>query len=186
VAKASAVSTSVSSPSIAPSHFREVLGHFCSGITIVTSLDEGRPVGTVCQSFTALSLDPPLVAVCAGLGSTTWPRIRRSGRFCANVLTAHQEPLSRSFSVSGGDKFAGVDWAPSPCGLPVLADVLAWVECSIDAEVEAGDHTILIGRVLDLGRTLTPALPLLFFRGNYERLIATTAPNGSERPDIPA
>jgi 3-hydroxy-9,10-secoandrosta-1,3,5(10)-triene-9,17-dione monooxygenase reductase component len=159
----------IQSPDIDPVRFREVLGHFCSGVTIVTSVDDGEPIGVACQSFTSLSLDPPLVAVCAGRQSQTWPRIQRSGRFCANVLAEDQEPLSRAFAVTGADKFAGVSWSPSPQGLPVLAGVLAWVDCALETEVDAGDHIILLGRVLDLSETDAPAAPLLFFRGRYGR-----------------
>jgi 3-hydroxy-9,10-secoandrosta-1,3,5(10)-triene-9,17-dione monooxygenase reductase component len=150
-------------------HFRNVLGHFCSGVTAITSMDDGEPVGFACQSFAALSLDPPLVSFSPSRTSTTWPRIERTGRFCVNVLAEEQEELCRRFAVSGGDKFGDVAWHHSPLGSPILAGVLAWVDCEIDTVVDAGDHVIVIGRVRDLS-VHTGSRPLLFFRGGYERI----------------
>src|SRR5271170_5529801 len=89
--------------------FREVLGHFATGITIVTALEDGLPVGFSCQSFAALSLNPPMVVLCPARSSTSWPRIAKAGAFCVNILGEHQEALCRSFAISGGDKFEGVD-----------------------------------------------------------------------------
>jgi len=146
-----------------------VLSHFATGITIVTALQDDRPVGVTCQSFSSLSLDPPLVALFAGASSTSWPHIRRAGVFTVNVLASDQEELCRGFARSGADKFAGVPWTPSAVGTPVLEDVLAWIDCSLESEVEAGDHIVLIGRVLDLEVVRPDAPPLLFFRGGYGR-----------------
>ena len=156
--------------------FRHVLGHFATGVAVITSLDRGKPVGFTCQSFGALSLDPPLVVFCPSKSSTTWPRIRRSGRFCANVLAADQERLGRSFAVSGADKFADVTWDTSDGGNPVLHDALAWVDGVIESEVEAGDHTIVLGRVRALA-AMRDAEPLLFFRGGFGRY----RPHGDDR-----
>ena len=83
--------------------FREVLGHFATGVTIVTALEEGVPVGFTCQTFGALSLDPPMVILAPARSSTSWPRIAKAGAFCVNILGEHQEALCRSFAVSGGD-----------------------------------------------------------------------------------
>src|ERR1700728_869398 len=96
--------------------FREVLGHFATGITIVTATDEGEPVGFSCQSFAALSLDPPMVILAPAKSSTSWPRIARAGSFCVNILGEHQESICRAFAVSGGDKFDGVEWTPGVTG----------------------------------------------------------------------
>jgi 3-hydroxy-9,10-secoandrosta-1,3,5(10)-triene-9,17-dione monooxygenase reductase component len=145
--------------------FREVLGNFATGVTVVTAMDEGVPVGFTCQAFTSLSLDPPMVALAPGKSSTSWPRIARAGSFCVNILGAHQEALSRAFAVSGGNKFEGVGWRPGVSGAPVLDGVLAWVECSYVTSHDAGDHELVIGRVLDLGVNGGP--PLLFFRGGF-------------------
>lgn len=157
-----------SAPHVAPEHYRAILGHFCSGVTIVTAAGEGGPVGFTCQSFSALSLDPPLILICPGKGSSSWPRIEAAGRFCVNVLASDQEELCRGFAMRGADKFAGVGWEPGPyTGAPVIGGSLAWMECSLDSVHDGGDHVIAVGRVLDLGAT--DGKPLLFFRGGYGR-----------------
>jgi flavin reductase (DIM6/NTAB) family NADH-FMN oxidoreductase RutF len=149
---------------------RHVMGHFCSGVTVVTSAADGRAFGMAVQSFTSLSLDPPLVSICPSRTSTSWPPIRETSRFCVNILASSQEPLSRQFAMSGGDKFAGVAWEPTSAGLPGLTGALAWIDCSIEAEHPAGDHTIVIGSVLDLRVAEDQDGPLLFFRGQYAAL----------------
>jgi 3-hydroxy-9,10-secoandrosta-1,3,5(10)-triene-9,17-dione monooxygenase reductase component len=149
-----------------PSRFRQVLGHFCTGVTVVTGLDDGEPVGFACQAFAALSLDPPLILFCPGRRSSTWARIARTGHFCVNVLAEGQRELSRTFGTSGADKYAGVEWTLSPAGAPVLADVITWVDAAIETVHEAGDHHVVIGRVTALG-AFRDAQPLLFYRGRY-------------------
>ncbi|GAA2061370.1 flavin reductase family protein [Streptomyces albiaxialis] len=162
--------------------FRRVLGHFASGVTVVTApaaqdaegtedaeagADGGAPAGFACQSFASLSLDPPLVSFMVARTSTTWPRIARAGVFCVNILTAGQGELCRGFAVSGGDKFAGVAHTPSPVtGSPLLEGVAAWIDCEIHAVHTGGDHLIVVGRVraLDAARDDEVA-PLLFHRG---------------------
>ncbi|MFC5995035.1 flavin reductase family protein [Pseudonocardia hispaniensis] len=151
---------------VEPRRLREVLGHFASGIVIVTAHDQRAPMGFTCQSFASLSLDPPLVSFCPARTSATWPRIRDVGRFCVNVLADHQEKLSDAFARSGIDKFAGVRWRPSPAGSPILDGVCAWIDCVLEDEFDGGDHTIVVGRIRDLAAD--PArLPLLFHRGGY-------------------
>jgi 3-hydroxy-9,10-secoandrosta-1,3,5(10)-triene-9,17-dione monooxygenase reductase component len=158
-------------PEIDPQHFRNVLGHFGSGVAIITSVDDGEPVGMAVQSFSSLSLDPPYVIFAPAKTSTSWPRIKQTGRFCANVLSEDQEALSRGFAVSGGDKFAGVAWHESANGSPILDGCLAWIDCDIDTEHDGGDHTIVVGRVLELD-VERDGRPLLFFRGGYGRFEA--------------
>jgi 3-hydroxy-9,10-secoandrosta-1,3,5(10)-triene-9,17-dione monooxygenase reductase component len=151
--------------------FRDVLGHFASGVTVVTAATADGPVGFTCQSFTSLSLDPPLVALAPGKSSTSWPRIAATGAFCVNILQADQSDLCRSFAVSGSerdDKFAGIGWSAAPSGAPVLDGVLAWVDCTLLAVHDAGDHELVLGRVVDLG--VSDGEPLLFYRGRFERL----------------
>jgi flavin reductase (DIM6/NTAB) family NADH-FMN oxidoreductase RutF len=158
------------SPSIDETHFRNVLGHFGSGVAIITSVDgNAEPIGMAVQSFSSLSLEPPYVFFAPAKTSTSWPRIRDTGRFCANVLSEDQEELSRGFAVSGGDKFAGVDWHESANGSPILGGCLAWIDCVIETEHDGGDHTIVVGRVLELD-VERDGHPLLFFRGSYGRL----------------
>ena len=156
----------VPAPVVEPARMREVLGHFASGVTVVTAVTDDGPIGFTCQSFSSLSLDPPLVVFAPARTSTTWPRLRTIGRFCVNVLAEHQTALSRSFARSGVDKFAGVPWSPSPHGSPVLGDVVAWLDCTLWAEYDGGDHTVAVARVVDLGAD-PGRPPLLFHRGRY-------------------
>ncbi|MGW2558267.1 flavin reductase family protein [Streptomyces sp. NPDC001514] len=154
-----------------PGEFRRVLGHFASGVTVVTAHDDesGGPTGFACQSFASLSLDPPLVAFMVARTSTTWPRIARAGVFCVNVLGADQGELCRAFAVSGADKFAGVGHVPAPVtGSPRLDSVPAWIDCTIQAVHTGGDHLIVVGRVEALGAE-QEGDPLLFHRGRFGR-----------------
>ncbi|MDQ3679767.1 MAG: flavin reductase family protein [Actinomycetota bacterium] len=154
--------------------YRTVLGHFCTGVSIVTAVaggPEGRgaPTGFTAQSFTSVSLEPPLVAMCPGSGILSWPSIRDAGVFCANILAHDQESLCRRFATRGVDKFQGVGWRPSHAtGSPVIDGVLAWVDARIEAIHQAGDHLIVVGRVVDLDVS-REASPLLFYRGGYGR-----------------
>ena len=146
--------------------FRHALGHFCTGVTVVAAMVDGEPIGFACQSFAALSLDPPLVLFCPGKTSRTWPLIEQAGSFCVNVLSHEQRDVSMVFGRSGEDKFAAVSWSPAPSGAPVLDGVLAWIDCAIEQVVDGGDHHIVIGRVTTLGSPV-PGRPLLFYRGSY-------------------
>jgi 3-hydroxy-9,10-secoandrosta-1,3,5(10)-triene-9,17-dione monooxygenase reductase component len=149
--------------------FREALGHFATGITIVTATEEGKPVGFSCQSFAALSLDPPMVILAPARSSTSWPRIAAAGSFCVNILADHQEELCRAFAVSGGDKFAGVEWTPGVTGAPLITGSLATVECTLGAIYDGGDHELVTGHVVDLG--LGEGSPLLFYRSGYGHFV---------------
>ena len=168
-----------------PRRFRQVLGHFGTGVTVITTADEDGPAGFACQSFAAVSLEPPLVMFCPSRTSATWRRIARAGHFCANVLTGDQQELCRIFgasSATGADKFAGVPWAPSSCGAPVLDGVLTWVGCAVEAVHEAGDHYVVLGRVTELGDCVTGP-PLLFYRGRYAQTAAQPADGEPEIVD---
>ncbi|MEV7460770.1 flavin reductase family protein [Streptomyces rubiginosohelvolus] len=155
---------------IAPAEFRRVLGHFASGVTVVTARDADGPTGFACQSFASLSLDPPLVSFMVARTSTTWPRIARAGVFCVNVLGAEQGALCRGFAVSGSDKFAGVAYGDAPAtGSPLLDSVPAWIDCRVHAVHTGGDHLIVVGRVAALGAE-EAGEPLLFHRGAFGRL----------------
>ena len=140
--------------------FRQVLGHFCTGVTVITA---AGPAGFAGQAFAALSLAPPLVLFCPSRSSATWPIVERAGHFCVNVLADGQQALARRFGTSGGDKFAGVRWSPSPSRAPVLDGALTWVECAVEAVHEAGDHYLVVGRVTGLG-ACRAGKPLLFYR----------------------
>jgi flavin reductase (DIM6/NTAB) family NADH-FMN oxidoreductase RutF len=149
-----------------PQVLRDVLGHFASGVTVVTALTADGPAGFTCQSFSSLSLDPPLVAFAPARTSQTWPALRSIGRFCVNVLAEGQGTVSQNFARSGVDKFAGVAWSPSAHGSPVLDGVVAWIDGELWAEYDGGDHSIVVARVLDLGAD-PGRRPLLFHRGTY-------------------
>ena len=149
--------------------FRQVLGHFPTGVTVVTASSDEGPVGLSVGSFTSVSLHPPLVAFCAGASSTSYPRIEAAGHFCVNVLAEDQEEIARIFADKGDDKFDGIGWRPSVVTrAPVINGVLAWIDCQIDAIHEAGDHWIVVGRVLDL-EIGHEGGPLVFFRGGFGR-----------------
>jgi 3-hydroxy-9,10-secoandrosta-1,3,5(10)-triene-9,17-dione monooxygenase reductase component len=145
--------------------FRRVLGHFPSGIVIVTGIESRQPFGLTCQSFFALSLNPRLVAIAISESSTSWKAIERSGSFCANVLPERRHDLCRSFARTGVDKFRGVEWQPSGTGSPRLRDALAWIDCTIDQVLTIGDHKLVVGAVCELGAD--EGSPLLFFRGQF-------------------
>lgn len=147
--------------------FRDVLGRFASGITVVTTMSNDEPIGLTCQSFSSVSLTPPLVLFVPARSSRAWPRIQRAGKFCVNFLAAEQVELSNTMASRGTDKFADVTWEPSPVtGSPVFADTLGYVDCTIHAVHEAGDHFIVIGRVQELV-VGDGAEPLLYFQGKY-------------------
>jgi flavin reductase (DIM6/NTAB) family NADH-FMN oxidoreductase RutF len=149
-------------------YFREVLGHFPTGVAVVTTCEpDGTPQGIVVGSFTSVSLDPPLVAFLPARTSSTFPLIREIGKFCVNVLAADQETVCRSFAMgTGADRFTGVPWHAAPGGSPILDGVVAWIDCDIDTIHEAGDHYLVIGAVRDL-QIARPTVPLLFFQGGY-------------------
>lgn len=148
--------------------FRRVLGHFPTGVVIVTAIDDGVPAGMSIGSFTSVSLDPPLIAILPAKTSVSWPRIAAADAFCVNVLNARQEALCRAFAASGTDKFGGVRWQPSASGAPLLEGALAWIDCSLEQVVEAGDHYIALGRVTALDTAADQATePLVFFKGGY-------------------
>jgi 3-hydroxy-9,10-secoandrosta-1,3,5(10)-triene-9,17-dione monooxygenase reductase component len=148
-----------------PATFRRILSHFATGIVVVTAYDT-EPIGLTCQSFSAVSLDPPLVMFCPAHSSQTWPRIRAVGIFAVNILAADQEAICRKFAVSGSDKFAGVAWSPGVTGAPILSGVLAHIECRLEAVMAGGDHDIVTGRPMYVGEN--PGFePLLFFRSQY-------------------
>ena len=154
---------------ISPARFRNVLGRFCSGVTVVTASHDGRPAGMTCQSFMSLSLEPPLVAFAPALTSRSYPRIREAGRFAVNVLAADQVELARNFSRSGVDRFAGVRWCREFTGAPLLDGTVAHIECELVEEYGIGDHLLVVGRVVALS-SHPDATPLLFFGSSFAAL----------------
>jgi flavin reductase (DIM6/NTAB) family NADH-FMN oxidoreductase RutF len=148
--------------------FRQVLGHFPTGVTVVTTMSDGKPVGFAVGSFASLSLDPPQVLFCAGSHSSTWPKIQAAGRFCANILADDQEDICRVFASKADDKFAEIGWKHSGNGSPLINGALAYIDCTIADVVESGDHYVVIGAVNDLD-VQHEGGPLVFFRGGYGR-----------------
>jgi 3-hydroxy-9,10-secoandrosta-1,3,5(10)-triene-9,17-dione monooxygenase reductase component len=145
--------------------FREVLGHLPTGVAIVTARAGDARVGLACNSVTSVSLEPPLVGFCAANTSTTWPEIRRAGRFCINVLADCHAEAARRFAQRGIDRFAALSWHDRAGG-PAIDDAVAWIDCNAYAEHEAGDHVIVVGEVMALAAR-PDAPPLVFYRGAY-------------------
>ena len=150
--------------------FRRVLGHWPTGVAVVTARGaEGLPNGLTANAITSVSLDPPLVLVCVNVGADTHAAIEGSGRFAINVLPAEAESLARRFADHGRlDKFQGVGWRAEISGAPVLDRALAWVDCAVVGAYPGGDHTVFVGRVL--GADGRSGEPLLFYRGGYGRV----------------
>lgn len=153
-----------------PAVLRHVFGHYATGVVVLAALAEGRPHGLAANSFTSVSLDPPLVSFCAAASSTTWPRLRSAGAFSVSVLAEHQEEVCRTFARKGADRFAGLSWTTTAGGLPAVQDALAVLDCQIEAVHPAGDHELVLGRVRACEVGPASSRPLLFFRGAYARL----------------
>jgi len=156
-------------PAIDGARFRQVLGHFPTGVTVITAAGADGPAGLAVGSFFSVSLDPPLVAFCAAKTSSSFPKVQAAGHFVVNILGDDQEAVCRTFA-GKGDKFAGLGYRPAPIsGAPVITDVLAWIDCDIHAVHEAGDHWIVIGAVRELEVGAEAGGPLVFYRGGYGR-----------------
>jgi 3-hydroxy-9,10-secoandrosta-1,3,5(10)-triene-9,17-dione monooxygenase reductase component len=149
--------------------FRSVLGHFATGVTIITAMDHDEPVGMAANSFTSLSLDPPLILFCVAHTSSTWPRIESAGMFAVNILGEEHEELSNLFAKKGADRVSATPWRVGVSGAPVLEEAIAYLDCQFEAEYPGGDHKIVVGRVLDLDMR-EGARPLLFYQGGYTRM----------------
>ncbi|WP_300679614.1 flavin reductase family protein [Nocardioides sp.] len=171
----------VDEPQIEPRHFRETLGHYPTGVVVVTATtpEHGR-VAMVVGSFTSASLEPPLIAFMPQRSSATFARLRTADSFCVNVLAADQEDLCRRIATGEAD-LDQVGWTPGPTGAPILDGVVAWIDCAWHAVTDAGDHHIVLGRV-EGADVVRQAQPLLFFQGGYGRfslpsLVATAQPD---------
>jgi len=162
--------------------FRETLGHYPTGVAVVTSVaDDGNLAGMVVGTFSSVSLDPPLIAFFPATDSRSFAYLRTAHAFCVNVLASDQESLCRQFATGGAGKFDGVRWRPGPLGSPILEDAVSWIECTFEDIRETGDHYIVLGLVHELA-VARSTLPLLFFQGGYGRFspgsfIATPDPD---------
>lgn len=166
----------VSAPT--PTEMRRAMGSFATGVTVVTGYDDG-PLGFACQSFASVSLEPPLVLFCADHRGRAWPGIQRTGRFTVNVLAEDQGDVCQRFGSSRGRKYDGLDWSRSDWGTPSLPGALMRVHAEVAEVHVAGDHDVVIGRVLGLETDPDLERPMLFFRGRFgvEDAHSTLAPN---------
>ena len=161
---------------------RDAFGTFMTGVTIVTCRDaDGGPLGFTANSFSSVSLDPPLLLVSLSRNSVNYVNFTTAGGFAVNILSEGQKALSNTFARPVADRFAGINWQAGPHGAPILPDVSAWFDCATHQVIEAGDHAILIGRIEAFHATPAPGLG--YYRGTYFTPVATQAslPTG---PDI--
>ncbi|MFJ8636318.1 flavin reductase family protein [Streptomyces sp. NPDC093568] len=156
-----------------PQALRSVCANWATGVTVITSGSTERTTGLTVNSFTSVSLDPALILVCIHNDSGELPVLRRTGAFAVNILAADQEELCRSFASRHTRHTAKADTRPGISGVPVLSDALAYLECRIEREVDAGDHVIVIGEVIDLAVQREEG-PLTFFRNTFHRLPAAS------------
>jgi 3-hydroxy-9,10-secoandrosta-1,3,5(10)-triene-9,17-dione monooxygenase reductase component len=162
-------------PSVEQQLFRHVMGHFVTGVTVITAMVEDRPLGMTAQSFVSLSLDPPLVMFSPARHSYTWQQIEDEGVLCINVLSRKQEDLSRRFASKTGERFDGVSWKGAPVtGSPLLEGVHAWVDCELEQVHAGGDHLIVVCRVLALAAPDDSGDPLVFHLGKYGEVTRAT------------
>ena len=148
--------------------FREVLSHFPSGVTVVTTALGEELWGMTVASFASLSLQPPLVLICIEKSVKTHDAIARAGRFGVSVLAAHQADVSNRFASKGDDKFDGIPFRRAQQGSPLIEGAIATMECTVTAQLPGGDHSIFVGEIADA--TTAPGDPLLYFRGGYHKL----------------
>jgi flavin reductase (DIM6/NTAB) family NADH-FMN oxidoreductase RutF len=154
--------------------FRRVLGHFVTGVTVVTALDDERPFGITVNALSSVSLDPPLVMVALDRRRFLTPIVRTAGRYAVNVLSEGQQALSDCFAGApvdpGREAFCGAAWHPGRTGLPLLDGAIATLECTVVETFSAGDHDLFIGRVDTLENQTHHPMPLLYYRRQYLRI----------------
>lgn len=150
---------------------RRVFAAFPTGVAAVAAVIDGDPAGLAANSLVSVSLDPPLVSVCIGHTSTTWPVLRTADRLGISVLGSHQEAVSRQLSSRDGERFAGLRWRATDDGAVILCEASAWFDCSIEQQIPAGDHDIVLLRVHDLGAS--EVMPLVFHGSTYRQLHAS-------------
>ena len=166
---------------VAPDTFRSVMGHFVTGITVVTTLQDGRPRGITVNALTSVSLEPPLVVVALDRRRFITPSVHETGRYAVNVLSEDQQALSDCFAGAAvtpdRDAFCGAAWTPGPTGLPLLEGAIATLECTVTETFQAGDHELFVARVDSVGNAEPHPMPLLYYRRQYLRIQrAETAP----------
>jgi flavin reductase (DIM6/NTAB) family NADH-FMN oxidoreductase RutF len=156
---------------IEPDLFRKVMGHFVTGVSVVTALDGDRPFGITVNALSSVSLKPALVMVALDRRRFLTPIVRAAGRYAVNILAEDQEALSDCFAgapvTPGRQAFCGAAWHPGPTGLPLIDGAIATLECSLVETFSAGDHDLFIGRVETLGNEQHHPMPLLYYRRHY-------------------
>jgi flavin reductase (DIM6/NTAB) family NADH-FMN oxidoreductase RutF len=149
-----------------PAQFRQLLGRFATGVTVLTVVtSDGRQLGMTANSLASVSLHPPLISLCVDREAEMHDAILTTREFMVNVLSSPQEALARRFADKHEDRFDGIGYHLSPAGLIMLDGALAYIECQRHAEFPAGDHTLILGRVV--GGSTGEGRPLLYYRGGY-------------------
>lgn len=152
-----------------PSELRKIFGQFATGVTVVTTIgDKGAPVGLAANSFSSVSLDPPLVLWSIGLETPSLGAFRRHPAFAINILCDRSKDIAVNFAKPSKDKFSTVDWKPGLAGVPVLDQAASVIQCWTDSRIPGGDHEIYLGRVVEFRTTEKP--PLVFHGGRYNAL----------------
>lgn len=167
-------------PAVEPALLRRVMGHVPTAVSVITAMTENGPAGMTVGTFTSISLDPPLAGFFATSTSQTLGTILEAGRFTANVLADSQPGLSLAFAGSRGSRFDGVTWHQSESGTPHLASAVAWVDCTVQSQVEIGDHTAVVGSVHSLTVAPDGGRPLVFFRGAHCHLDKRSVPRSGD------
>jgi flavin reductase (DIM6/NTAB) family NADH-FMN oxidoreductase RutF len=179
---------------IDPQRYREVMGRFVTGVTVVTSLENpdaasSQPWGTTVNSFTAVSLDPPLILVAIGNERSIHPIIERTRKFAVNVLGEGSQAQALSDCFAGAPStlprsaFCNAEYALGDCGLPILEAAIAFVGCDVERVIPAGDHTVYIARVVETGTRDDPGWPLIYFRRRYLRIERAATADLLGKPD---
>ncbi len=164
--------------SLSPDEFREVMGHFASGVTVITALHDGRPYGTTASAVSSLSLEPPMLLICMNQQSETGRAVAASRHFGVNILGTHQVDLAERFAQKGGDKFAGVPVRAGTWGEPLFEEALATLECRVAEETTGGTHYVFLAEVESAAAT-RGGEPLAYFRGEFGSLELTRGQPGA-------
>jgi flavin reductase (DIM6/NTAB) family NADH-FMN oxidoreductase RutF len=172
---------------IEPDVFRKVMGHFVTGVTVVTALDADQPFGITVNALSSVSLEPPLVMVALDRRRFLTPIVRAAGRYAVNILAEHQQALSDCFAgapvTPGRDRFCGAAWHPGTLGLPLLDGAIATLECTVVETFSAGDHDLFIGRVETLASDPLHPMPLLYYRRRYLRIEHAATADVAGKPE---
>lgn len=153
---------------LTPQAFRDVIGHFASGVTVITTSVGGTLHGTTASAISSLSLEPPMLLICMNRSSATGQAVAQSGAFAVNILGEGDDELARRFAARGGDKFDGVAVSVGDHGQPLLVDALAQLVCRVTQQVEAATHVVFFASVHEA--TARPGQPLAYYRGKFGRL----------------